>query len=89
MNIFSHTGYAVVLQLLKEVTDEDALTEDEDEEVFASSDEETISPLMHKDRIRSLSSSSSVFPHKSLSGMLLLRTLLLLFMRQYCLTDKN
>ena len=61
-------GYGVVLQLLKEVIDEDALTEDEDEDVFASSDEETVSPLMHKDRIRSLSSNSNLFSNKSLSG---------------------
>ncbi|XP_052251666.1 uncharacterized protein LOC127858511 [Dreissena polymorpha] len=65
----SSMGYGVVLQLLREVTDEDILTEEEEEDgpvVF--SDDETISPLMHKDRVRSLSSSSGIFSNKSLSG---------------------
>ncbi|WAR22425.1 hypothetical protein MAR_016399 [Mya arenaria] len=60
-------GYSVVLQLLKEVAEEDAQTDDGDD-VFASSDEDTISPLMHKDRVRSLSSTSSLLSNKSSSG---------------------
>ena len=60
-------GYATVIQLFKEVADEDMITEDE-EEGIVSSDEEVISPLMHADRIRTFSGTNGILPHKNLGG---------------------
>ncbi|XP_045190612.2 uncharacterized protein LOC123547512 isoform X2 [Mercenaria mercenaria] len=61
-------GYGVVLQLLKEVIDEDALTEEEEEDVFVSSDEDTVSPVMYKERLRSVSGINGFLSNKTSSG---------------------
>lgn len=62
-------GYTTVLQLLKEVADEDLITEDEAEDGIVSSDEEVISPLMHADRIRTLSGSlNGTLANKNFGG---------------------
>ncbi|XP_060596786.1 uncharacterized protein LOC132750761 isoform X3 [Ruditapes philippinarum] len=61
-------GYGVVLQLLKEVIDEDTLTEEEEDDVFVSSDEETISPVMYKERLRSVSGINGFLSNRTSSG---------------------
>ncbi|KAL4232320.1 hypothetical protein ACF0H5_009891 [Mactra antiquata] len=60
-------GYGVVLQLLKEVLGEDDITGDEDDDFILSSDEDTVSSVMYKDRLRSLSGPNGLFS-KGLSG---------------------
>ncbi|XP_062584720.1 uncharacterized protein LOC134246375 isoform X2 [Saccostrea cucullata] len=61
-------GYSIVLQLLKEVSEIDEVTSEDDDVGMISSDEDIMTPITRMDRSRTFNGFTHILPHKANGG---------------------